>query len=578
MSSESLPRLTDLQSCHNFVLQASASEVARQLLRDKEACTQEGVPSLLVHALPHKGAADAIALAMNKDDRIPLPIARMLYSTLVTSVKEYLANMETPRSSIPEHMVPSDQEFEAALKVLRYLQLPHVSAIKSPSTPLDKVINIIHSHLLHGTGFMEAQVKPRRDKLCYICRYTVRYPHRLYASLCNPCGEFNVSSSAMSLPQNLNLSGKTAFVSGGRVNLGYHTALRLLRCGANVIVSSRYPYDAEHRYLSEGDAGSWNDRLKIVGADFRSAKDVFSLINAVKRCCQEWKVKRADTIDPDTPVLNILINNAAQTLTDSVGQEAEGIQKEETFANSTTGRLVLDDSYQPRIRGGHRAYLIESSSKTTRLIEGAVEETIPDPQPTPSTAPAETNGGQGTLIIPTVKSSWTQTISEIPYEDVISAHSVNTFVPFILLRELLPIMVNPNRKRDASTGLAGSVPVGYVINVSSREGLFEKRPNSTAKNGLHVHTNMSKAALNMLTETEAASSWKTYKIAINSVDPGYMSADPMFMEQLGRAGQPCPIGWEDGAGRVLWPVAKGEKGDVVWGRFLKHFQDTAVGR
>ncbi|KAJ3519466.1 hypothetical protein NMY22_g13192 [Coprinellus aureogranulatus] len=123
-----------------------------------------------------------------------------------------------------------------------------------------------------------------------------------------------------------------------------------------------------------------------------------------------------------------------------------------------------------------------------------------------------------------------------------------------------------------------TIPVGYVINVSSREGVFERSPNSSAKSGLHVHTNMSKAALNMLTETEAASAWQKQRVAINSVDPGYMSADPMFMDMLGRTGQACPIGWEDGAGRVLWPIAKGEKGEVFWGRFFKHFREVEVGR
>jgi NAD(P)-dependent dehydrogenase (short-subunit alcohol dehydrogenase family) len=85
---------------------------------------------------------------------------------------------------------------------------------------------------------------------------------------------------------------------------------------------------------------------------------------------------------------------------------------------------------------------------------------------------------------------------------------------------------------------------------------------------------MSKAALNMLTETEASTAWVKCKVAVNSVDPGYMSADPVWQEMVGRKGEKCPIGWEDGAGRVLWPIAKGEKGEVIWGRFLKHFREV----
>ncbi|EAU82046.1 dehydrogenase [Coprinopsis cinerea okayama7 len=560
--------LTDLQACHEFVSQASPQQIAAQLRRDKEACRIDGgVPSLLAYSLPQKRQADQIALALAEDDRIPLPIARMLYTDLVSSIKAYLANMERPRESVPDHMVPTDEEFTAALKVLRYLQLPHVSAIKSPCTPLDKVVQTIHAHLRHGEQFRHADVKPLKHKLCYICRYKVRHTHRLYPSLCNPCGEFNISSSALSLPPNLALDGKTALVTGGRINLGYHTALRLLRCGAKVIVSSRYPFDAEQRYLAEADAELWKGRLKIVGADFRSAKDVFALVGTVKRCCHEWKD------GSDSPALNILINNAAQTLTDSVEKEAESIRREGEFESRQDGAgLVTGATYQARVRGGYQGYLMASNS-SSRLIEGSEEAMV---------GSELVSNGDSALAVPTIKSSWTQTMSEIPYEDVISAHSVNTFVPFILLRELLPLMGRSKSSTSTSTSSKSSIPSGYIINVSSREGLFEKNPKSTAKNGLHVHTNMSKAALNMLTETEASTAWQKYKVAINSVDPGYMSADPMFMEMLGRdtttvEGQ-CPIGWEDGAGRVLWPIAKGEKGEAVWGRFLKHFKEVSVGR
>jgi NAD(P)-dependent dehydrogenase (short-subunit alcohol dehydrogenase family) len=125
-------------------------------------------------------------------------------------------------------------------------------------------------------------------------------------------------------------------------------------------------------------------------------------------------------------------------------------------------------------------------------------------------------------------------------------------------------------------------PLGYIINVSSREGIFESIPNSYSKNGHHAHTNLTKAALNMLTETEAGPAWKSRRIAINSVDPGYMSAAPEI-EARWEGGKECPIGWEDGAGRVLWPIAVGERCEgLVWGRFLKHFGsvevDVGVGR
>ncbi|KAH6653241.1 hypothetical protein BKA67DRAFT_647182 [Truncatella angustata] len=89
-----------------------------------------------------------------------------------------------------------------------------------------------------------------------------------------------------------------------------------------------------------------------------------------------------------------------------------------------------------------------------------------------------------------------------------------------------------------------------------------------AKNGRHVHTNISKAGLNVITETEAHAAWQQRDVAINTLDSEYMSASPKFEHAHGGE---RPIGWEDGACRVLWPVAVGQDADMdpVWGRFLK---------
>ncbi|KAJ8114170.1 hypothetical protein OPT61_g3893 [Boeremia exigua] len=117
-------------------------------------------------------------------------------------------------------------------------------------------------------------------------------------------------------------------------------------------------------------------------------------------------------------------------------------------------------------------------------------------------------------------------------------------------------------------------PEAYIINVSSREGIFEAQARSIGKAGKHVHTNMSKAALNMITETEASSAWRSRRVAMNTVDPGYMSAAP---ECEGHFDGQRPISWEDGVGRVLWPIAVDERENcAVWGRFLKHYGAVEV--
>ncbi|KXH33359.1 hypothetical protein CSIM01_03273 [Colletotrichum simmondsii] len=391
-----------------------------------------------------------------------------------------------------------------------------------------------------------------RKRSCYVCRMVLDKPHAQLGSMCIPCGEFNLAERALSLPQNMSLNDKTAVVTGGRVNLGFHTALRLLRCGAAVIVSSRYPEDALSRYRQEADFDEWAQRLRIVGADFRAATDAFALVQSIKKILQQegWD-------------LDYLINNAAQTLTDPIEKEERAIEHERFLLGKPSDDekdVVVRQGYSPRVRGGASNLPDGVAGKVSGNISGTSttkKTSLPDSMSSLQISGAETPA----------PSSWVQSLSEIPYEDVITAHSVNTFVPLILIRELLPSM----RKG------------GHIVNVSSREGIFESSHRSPAKHGKHVHTNMSKAGLTMITETEAPTAWKL-GVAMNTVDPGYMSAAPEFEQAYGGE---RPIGWEDGAARVLWPIARdGREGwyisSPIWGRFLKHYGgvrvDTQLGR
>ena len=95
-----------------------------------------------------------------------------------------------------------------------------------------------------------------------------------------------------------------------------------------------------------------------------------------------------------------------------------------------------------------------------------------------------------------------------------------------------------------------------------------------------MHANLAKAALNMLTETEAQLAWRHRKVAMNSVDPGYLSAAPEILESWKKQGREegCRIGWEDGAGRV-YGLVQWVRGEYSAGQILKHFEvDLPVGR
>jgi NAD(P)-dependent dehydrogenase (short-subunit alcohol dehydrogenase family) len=468
--------------------------------------------------------------------------------------------------------LPSLSELSNALKVIAHLQR---NAVVQDDTPIRDLVSWLEQQVAPETTLNNLTslwntpripepppIPPKR--LCYICRLVITDHYPSYPSLCIPCGAFNHASSSISLPPKLTLpSDFTALVTGARLNLGYHTALRLLRCGARVVATTRYPRDAVTRYLREEDAGLWKKRLRVIGADFRSAADAFALVHETSSCLQSWA-------DGAEPRLDALINNAAQTLTDSVKKEERAIDRERLLRHEIdSAQLLIESKYTPRVRGGALPLAIGSSHHP----EGAQGQ-LETPK-TPTTTDSDENT-KTTEIEPYSKSSWVQSLSDIPYEDVMSAHAVNSFVPLILIRELLPLM---GRSKSPSSPTTAK-PQGYIINVSSREGIFEDRLKSTAKGGKHVHTNMSKAALNMITETEAATAWRNRRVAMTTVDPGYMSAAPEFEDAYDGV---RPIGWEDGAGRVLWPLAVGEiEGKAIVGRFLKHYGavevDPGVGR
>lgn len=574
------------------------AEVGIDLQELKYDSLKQKLTRFLLKAPKLKGHVDGYKLACDLTEEAIDAEAHPNGDQVLTCVDE---PKTTPHNSLPG---VTQSDVDVASRVLRYL----LRCSPQPHASVADTLDLLNGLSLgaaveaeeppkEGTGTWEDRVKeylttrpvrslPGNDAIqrCYMCRLRIHVPHKASTAMCIPCGDFNAAGSELSMPGNLNLSGKTALVTGARVNLGYHVALRLLRCGARVIASSRYPRDAALRYEAEPDSSLWIDRLRIVGADFRSARDAFDLVEQTRIIIAAWGGR-----------LDILINNAAQTLTDSVETEEQAVHREHLLKDEvSTTRLIQHQQYSARVRGGAQATIGEADraqspppdlsgsvsrigQSTDHQMSGGVSH---DKTVISSEAPALALTHD---MLPFAdRSSWMQSLSEIPYQDVISAHSVNTFVPLILIRELLPLMGDTSSPPPSSQDKPGR-PAGYVINVSSREGIFESSPSSTYKAGRHVHTNMSKAALNMITETEAGPAWTRRRVAINTVDPGYMSAAP---ERAGAYDGVRPVGWEDGAGRVLWPVAIGEgaggeqkgtqDGGVVWGRFLKHYGAVRV--
>lgn len=601
-----------------FVRTASAQDIARQLQLDSQICDNvdgqysNSSPSLLALYLSPTPStlSRAIGAHMLPVEHAAGPeVRQLLYENTLTKISKHIHGTEGPSAVVDDgraaqfaaRATKTSRQEEAKKRATRTLQdsiriaqdikasssdeheitaasdalaaLMKLVTVKEASTSKSvddeqmthhKIQADYQASLFQETMKNQPAVQTWK-KPCYICRFIIETPHEVFPSMCVPCGNFNVAGSKFTKKTSLAFSSKTrvAVITGGRVNLGFHTARRLLRQRVRVIVTTRYPDDAALRFAEalKEDKNSWSPTdLAIIGADFRTAADVFGATKEIKRMIEAWS--RWQTEDCG---VYLLVNNAAQTLTDSVAKENTAIEREKLLAGDET-RLIKPKAvgYTPRVRGGIRSQL-DGTMPASMITDGQSTTT-------------DTNTDISATAVDQGPSSWVQNLSEIPYEDVISAHSVNTFAPLIFIRELAPLMKNNG----------GGKLQGHIVNVSSREGIFEKHRGTSAKRGKHVHTNMSKAGLNMITETEAEMLWKEKGIAMNTVDPGYMSAAPECEELFNGE---RPIGWEDGVGRVLWPVrcmeleyqksldkTTGGKSDMnqYWGRFFKHYGAVRV--
>lgn len=394
---------------------------------------------------------------------------------------------------------------------------------------------------------------------CYICHADYTLVDAFYHWLCPDCAALSHTRR----DQGTDLRGRRALLTGGRAKIGMYIALRLLRDGADLTITTRFPRDAARRFAELADSPEWIDRLHIVGIDLRDPTQVVAL---------------ADEVAAGGP-LDILINNACQTVRRSPGAyshlvdgESQPLPSEGPLPQITTFDRVseahpaaligtLDQHPVPHEDGEVAA---RSAADLTRLALSAGHASL-------EAHLAGTAVDAGGLLPDVVTTnSWKQTVDEVDPLELLEVQMCNSVAPFLLVSRLRPAMrAAVERRRELVADRARA----YVVNVSAMEGQFSRR----YKGAGHPHTNMAKAALNMLTRTSAGEMYETDRILMTAVDTGWITDERPHHEKLEIAAQGwhAPLDLVDGAARVYDPIVRGERGEDLYGVFLKNFEPYA---
>ncbi|QIR38668.1 SDR family oxidoreductase [Tolypothrix sp. PCC 7910] len=366
--------------------------------------------------------------------------------------------------------------------------------------------------------------KLKKSATCYVCKKAYFDLHFFYHMLCPSCAELNYDKRN----QSTDLTGRVALITGGRIKIGYQVALRMLHDGARVILTTRFPHDTVRRFSAEPDFSQWRSQLEIYGLDLR-------YIPAVEAFARHL-------LDTES-ALDIIINNAAQTIKRPLAFYQHLLAEEENpreiLAEQAQGLIKYNAVGSPLLETQpyYKDYLANSSEYF----------------------PANTFDADGEQVDLRPINSWVLKLNEISTVEMLEVQLVNAIAPFILNSQLKPLLMRSPFERR------------FIINVSAMEGQFNRKD----KTVYHPHTNMAKAALNMMTRTSAAD-YARDRIFMNSVDTGWITNEnphPKKTHLQQTRGFHTPLDVIDGMARIYDPIVQGieNSAEPLYGHFLKDY-------